>query len=46
MAATLSELERVIHAFRKSADLDEAELANSQLTDFTSLRQEINTIQN
>ena len=46
MAATRSDFERAVDAFRKTADLDEAEMADFELTDLQALRQAINTIQN
>jgi hypothetical protein len=46
MATILPEFERAIAAFKKKADLDEAELADFQLTDLQSLHQAINGIQN
>lgn len=46
MAATRSDFERAVDAFRKNADLDEAEMADFELTDLQALRQTINTIQN
>jgi hypothetical protein len=46
MATILREFERAVAAFKQKADLDEAELADFQLTDLQSLHQAINTIQN
>lgn len=46
MAAIVSDFERAVDVFKRSADLDEAEMADFQLTDLQSLRQAINTIQN
>jgi hypothetical protein len=46
MAATKSDFERAVENFRKSSDLDEAELADFEITDLNALLQAINTIQN
>ncbi|KAH0563508.1 hypothetical protein GP486_001929 [Trichoglossum hirsutum] len=46
MAATASDFKRAVDAFRKNTDLDEAEMADFELTDLQTLRQAINTIQN
>ena len=46
MATVLPEFERAVAAFKKKADLDEAELADFQLPDLQSLHQAINGIQN
>lgn len=46
MAAIRSDFERAVDAFRKSADLDEAEMADFELTDLQALLQAINSIQN
>jgi hypothetical protein len=46
MATAISDFERAVEAFKKSADLKEAELAEFQLTDLNSLQRAINTIQN
>lgn len=46
MATVLPEFERAVTAFKKKANLDEAELADFQLTDLQSLHHAINTIQN
>jgi hypothetical protein len=46
MAATRLDFERSVDAFRKGADLDEAELADFQITDLQGLLRSINEIQN
>jgi len=46
MAATISHFQAAVDAFRKGADLDEAEVAEFQLTDLASLNLAINDIQN
>ena len=46
MAATRSDFERAVDAFRKSADLGEAEMADFELTSLQALQQAISTIQN
>ena len=46
MAATLSEFQKAVDAFKINTALDETELADFQHTDLHSLRQAINTIQN
>ena len=46
MATILPEFERAVAAFKKKVELDEAELADFQLTDLQSLHRTINAIQN
>ena len=41
----ISDFERAVEAFKKSSDLNDAELADFELTDLQSLQQAINTIQ-